>query len=87
MSSYPFKICPKCKAGYSLSNTEYNDHVSSCNSLKDIICPRFYTYNELTINNNNYCNKCKCYYNNINNHYNKCNQKVEIIEPYIIKLS
>jgi hypothetical protein len=75
MSSYSFKICPKCKAGYCLSNTEYNDHVSSCNSLKDIICPRFYTYNELTINNN------------INNHYNKCNQKVKIIEPYIIKLS
>ena len=74
MNNYPFRICDKCKAGYCLSDKKFKNHILHCNGLKDIICPRFYSYDELINNMSNYCYKCKYFHDKLESH-NECKEK------------
>ena len=39
-------ICPKCHIFFFDTNKELDDHLSDCDGMKNIICPRFYKIEE-----------------------------------------
>jgi hypothetical protein len=94
MTDIDFFICPKCHIGYSTTKKEFNDHCKSCDGRKDIICTRFYTYDELNIckekKNTKHCDICDIYYlmtnREFDHHKKVCKEKIKVISPYFYEL-